>query len=255
MTLELSSAGGSGGGPHPSAVRVWNNGRAFTDADWQRVRKIAAGNPDEASVGLFGVGFFSVFALTDAPEIHSGGARLRFTWAEDSELVADESPLAVPQPGAAFVLPLKPASDALEWGHGEELARLRGMLASMLLFSKSLATLTLRTQRSAHGATVGKIATALVDLEESTPWTAVKPSWSVKQRWWVEKVSAVSEADEDEAVASLKSLAHTFQSSLKHKALAEWFAPAAATWVARCAEATSASGLAPVVEGETERQA
>ena len=49
MTLELSSAGGSGGGPHPSAVRVWNNGRAFTDADWQRVRKIAAGNPDEAT--------------------------------------------------------------------------------------------------------------------------------------------------------------------------------------------------------------
>ena len=53
MTLELSSTGGSGGGPHPSAVRVWNNGRAFTDSDWQRVRKIAAGNPDEASVGLF----------------------------------------------------------------------------------------------------------------------------------------------------------------------------------------------------------
>ena len=49
VTLELSSAGGSGGGPHPSAVRVWNNGRAFTDADWQRVRKIAAGNPDEAT--------------------------------------------------------------------------------------------------------------------------------------------------------------------------------------------------------------
>ena len=103
-------------------------GALRSDANGQRVRKIAAGNPDEASVGLFGVGFFSVFALTDAPEIHSGGARLRFTWAEDSELVADESPLAVPQPGAAFVLPLKPASDALEWGHGEELARLRGML-------------------------------------------------------------------------------------------------------------------------------
>ena len=49
VTLELSSAGGSGGGPHPSAVRVWNNGRAFTDADWQRVRKIAAGNPDEVT--------------------------------------------------------------------------------------------------------------------------------------------------------------------------------------------------------------
>ena len=67
-----------GSGSEPCCIRVWNNGRAFNDADWLRVRKIAAGNPDESSVGLFGVGFFSVFALTDAPEIHSGSVRLRF---------------------------------------------------------------------------------------------------------------------------------------------------------------------------------
>mgnify|MGYP001197945455 CR=1 FL=1 len=66
------------GGSEPSRIKVWNNGRAFNEADWLRVRKIAAGNPDESSVGLFGVGFFSVFALTDAPEIHSGSVRLRF---------------------------------------------------------------------------------------------------------------------------------------------------------------------------------
>ena len=66
------------GGSEPCCIKVWNNGRAFNAADWLRVRKIAAGNPDESSVGLFGVGFFSVFALTDAPEIHSGSVRLRF---------------------------------------------------------------------------------------------------------------------------------------------------------------------------------
>ena len=65
-------------GSEPCCIKVWNNGRAFNEADWLRVRKIAAGNPDESSVGLFGVGFFSVFALTDAPEIHSGSVRLRF---------------------------------------------------------------------------------------------------------------------------------------------------------------------------------
>ena len=106
VSLELS--GGGGGDARPRSLRVWNNGRAFTEADWLRVRKIAAGNPDEASVGLFGVGFFSVFALTEAPEIHSGDVRLRFTWQNDnSDLVADESRLTPPQPGAAFVLPLK----------------------------------------------------------------------------------------------------------------------------------------------------
>jgi hypothetical protein len=63
----------------------------------------------------------------------------------------------VPQPGAAFVMPLKPSSDALEWVHGEGLARLRGMLASMLLFSKSVGRLTLRLRRP----TADPTATAL----------------------------------------------------------------------------------------------
>ena len=51
------------------------------------------------------------------------------------------------QPGAAFVMPLKSSSDAIEWMHGEAIARLRGMLASMLLFSKSVGRLTLRLRR------------------------------------------------------------------------------------------------------------
>ena len=63
----------------------------------------------------------------------------------------------MPQPGAAFVMPLKPSSDALEWVHGEGLARLRGMLASMLLFSKSVGRLTLRLRRP----TADPTATAL----------------------------------------------------------------------------------------------
>ena len=64
----------------------------------------------------------------------------------------------MPQPGAAFVMPLKPSSDALEWVHGEGLARLRGMLASMLLFSKSVARLTLRLRRPAADPTADPTA-------------------------------------------------------------------------------------------------
>ena len=51
------------------------------------------------------------------------------------------------QPGAAFVMPLKSSSDAIGWVHGEAIARLRAMLASMLLFSKSVGRLTLRLRR------------------------------------------------------------------------------------------------------------
>jgi hypothetical protein len=35
-----------------------NNGKPFSDEDWIRLCKIAEGNPDEDSVGCFGVGFY-----------------------------------------------------------------------------------------------------------------------------------------------------------------------------------------------------
>jgi HSP90 family molecular chaperone len=120
-----------------STISVWNNGRVFTDADWLRIRKIAAGNPDEASVGLFGVGFFSVFALTDAPEILSGAVKMSFAW-QGSDLIAVETRLPQPRPGAAFVLKLKPGSDASDWMRPEELLALKRMLASLILFTRSV---------------------------------------------------------------------------------------------------------------------
>ncbi len=36
------------------SIVVRNNGKAFTKADWARVRSIAEGNPDEGKIGMFG---------------------------------------------------------------------------------------------------------------------------------------------------------------------------------------------------------
>ena len=44
-------------------ITVWNSGAEFAEADWKRVQKIASGNTDASSVGLFGVGFYSTFKL------------------------------------------------------------------------------------------------------------------------------------------------------------------------------------------------
>jgi len=40
-----------------------NNGIAFRDEDWSRLKKIAEGNPDEEKIGAFGVGFIAYFLL------------------------------------------------------------------------------------------------------------------------------------------------------------------------------------------------
>ncbi|KAG2358885.1 hypothetical protein BDR07DRAFT_1416380 [Suillus spraguei] len=46
---------------------VKNDGAQFQSDDWERLTKIAKGNPDERKIGAFGVGFFSVFSVTDKP--------------------------------------------------------------------------------------------------------------------------------------------------------------------------------------------
>ncbi|CAF2972551.1 unnamed protein product [Rotaria sp. Silwood2] len=60
-----------------------NNGQIFTEADWKRVSAIAEGNTDVASIGQFGVGFYSVFSYTEEPMILSGEEYMLFVWHDD----------------------------------------------------------------------------------------------------------------------------------------------------------------------------
>ncbi|KAH7102671.1 hypothetical protein BKA62DRAFT_699407, partial [Auriculariales sp. MPI-PUGE-AT-0066] len=55
-----------------------NSGDVFGEADWQRLRKIADGNPDEEKIGAFGVGFYSVFSGCDEPTVTSGSEWMAF---------------------------------------------------------------------------------------------------------------------------------------------------------------------------------
>jgi len=66
-----------------SEIRLRNDGRPFVENDWERVSKIAEGNPDEQTVGMFGVGFYSVFSFTEHPLIYSDGHWLAFHWDGD----------------------------------------------------------------------------------------------------------------------------------------------------------------------------
>ncbi|EIN13823.1 hypothetical protein PUNSTDRAFT_117488 [Punctularia strigosozonata HHB-11173 SS5] len=65
------------------AVHRWsfrNNGIVFRDEDWTRLKKIAEGNPDEEKIGAFGVGFYSLFSVTEEPWVTSGDQWMRFYW-------------------------------------------------------------------------------------------------------------------------------------------------------------------------------
>ncbi|WPH00847.1 Hypothetical protein R9X50_00367700 [Acrodontium crateriforme] len=63
---------------------VSNDGEVFQENDWQRLKRIAEGNPDETKIGAFGVGFYSVFADCESPFVSSGKQTMAFYWKKDS---------------------------------------------------------------------------------------------------------------------------------------------------------------------------
>ncbi|RPB00166.1 hypothetical protein L873DRAFT_1843132 [Choiromyces venosus 120613-1] len=63
---------------------VKNDGHSFREEDWQRLKRIAEGNPDETKIGAFGVGFYSVFADCEEPLVSSGDQAMAFYWKGNS---------------------------------------------------------------------------------------------------------------------------------------------------------------------------
>lgn len=84
------------GPPKPTrevvSIVVRNNGKAFSKDDWTRIREIAAGNPDENKIGMFGVGFYAVFSLSENPLVTSGDRAVLFYWKGD-QLYTKTGPL------------------------------------------------------------------------------------------------------------------------------------------------------------------
>lgn len=89
---------------------IRNDGDAFTTKDWDRITNIADGNPDERKIGAFGVGFFSVFSVTDCPVIISGGVRTRMFY-ENNELLVEYGSYANARDWTTFDMDLKPEAE------------------------------------------------------------------------------------------------------------------------------------------------
>jgi hypothetical protein len=116
-----------------------NNGQAFRPQDWDRLRKIAEGNPDPTKVGAFGVGAYTMFSICEEPMVLSGNQVLMFLWKGDSlwTKTAQRPAADAPQndPWTTFCLPSRdpyPLPDLAELGE---------FLAASLTFTQSLQTI------------------------------------------------------------------------------------------------------------------
>jgi len=86
----------------PTRLTLSHFGRPFDEADVRSVCDIAESTKNESSIGRFGLGFKSVYTITDFPEIHSGDedfAIENFVFPkqlERSARVADETQIMLP---------------------------------------------------------------------------------------------------------------------------------------------------------------
>lgn len=95
---------------HPASLRIVHCGNPFTLEDVKGVCGVGETTKNLTDIGRFGIGFKSVYAITDRPEIHSGE--------EDFAIENFAFPVAV-QPTARaeneteFILPLRAGEDNL----------------------------------------------------------------------------------------------------------------------------------------------
>lgn len=90
-----------------SQVIYRNNGMPFRGQDWDRLKKIAEGNPDVSKVGAFGVGAYTMFSICEEPIVLSGDSALAFVWKGDSlwtKTIPNHQSL-VDQKWTSFILP------------------------------------------------------------------------------------------------------------------------------------------------------
>lgn len=89
-------------------LRISHFGIPFSESDVRGICGIAESTKNLTAIGRFGIGFKSVYAFTDCPEVHSGDEH----FAIDSFVWPKAIPAIGSEPGAtAFVLPLR-ADDA-----------------------------------------------------------------------------------------------------------------------------------------------
>ena len=128
-----------------TTLRVSHFGLPFDEQDVRGICGIAESNKDLTAIGRFGIGFKSVYAFTERPEVHSGTEAFaieNFVWpVATTEVVYDPDETVI-------TIPLK-ATD--ESGHDEIARGLRRLGGSPLLFLRQIEKIHWRVEGGQSG--------------------------------------------------------------------------------------------------------
>lgn len=132
---------------NPKRVKITHNGRPFDESDVEALCGIRSSKkPAEGTLGYLGIGFKSVFKVTDAPEIYSGGFRFKFdkrdpAWSADPDSAPwHVSPIWLQAPSepvdpalTTFILPFRESA-----AYKDLVAELRRLDTGLFLFLRWL---------------------------------------------------------------------------------------------------------------------
>jgi hypothetical protein len=93
-------------------IVVWHDGTPFDARDLVGVTSIGQTTKHKQQIGLFGVGFKSVYEVTDRPQIYSGFYRFEVADVSVPKILASR-PADLPQDGTVLVLPLRDGRDPI----------------------------------------------------------------------------------------------------------------------------------------------
>lgn len=138
----------------PSRVRVSHNGSPFTKENVDAICGVCSfKKPEEGTLGFLGIGFKSVFRITEAPQIHSGDFHFKFDkscHANPADVLWEIMPLWVEHPSehvrhdlTTFILPFRGA-DSYE----QTLRELKKLDVHVFLFLKWLKRLRIVDESS-----------------------------------------------------------------------------------------------------------
>ena len=119
----------------PNRLEVSHNGDPFNESDVEGICGIGKStkSQDLTEIGRFGIGFKSVYAFTDRPEIHSGDEHFAI---EDYVLPRTIDPVEKDRDATTFVLPLN--SQRVELHHEEIASGLERIGVRTMLFLRSI---------------------------------------------------------------------------------------------------------------------
>ncbi len=147
--LDLQDMGVFEIGINKQRVKVTHNGRPFNENDVKALCGIRSSKkPERGTLGYLGIGFKSVFKVTDCPEVYSNGYQFKFDrnheeWGDPSNTPWHVLPIWIDQPSepidhgkTTFVVPFR--EEAYYADLREELANLRTELYLFLRWLKRI---------------------------------------------------------------------------------------------------------------------